>query len=60
MDNVSGVVHGSHGKLLTGEGAPPIVDQLRDALQANLARVIDLFREWDDDASGSVSKLEFR
>ena len=23
-------------------------------------RVIDLFREWDEDASGSVSKKEFR
>ena len=23
-------------------------------------RVIDLFREWDEDASGSVSKREFR
>ena len=46
--------------MLTGEGAPPIIDQIRDALQANLARVIDLFREWDGDSSGSVSKVEFR
>ena len=34
--------------------------QLRDALTTNMVRVIDLFREWDDDNSGSVSKKEFR
>ena len=47
-------------QIVTGEGAPPVVDQLRDALQKNLARVIDLFREWDDDGNGEVSKHEFR
>lgn len=47
-------------KLLTGDGAPPAIDQLRDALQKNLARVIDLFREWDDDGNGTISKREFR
>ena len=26
----------------------PIVDQIRAALQKNAARVIDLFREWDE------------
>ena len=25
-----------------------------------MVRVIDLFREWDDDGSGTVSKAEFR
>ena len=29
-------------------------------LTTNAARVIDLFREWDEDASGTVSKKEFR
>ena len=33
--------------------------QLRDALTKNAVRVIDLFREWDDDNSGSVSRHEF-
>ena len=32
---------------------------LRDALVANSARVIDLFREWDEDGNGMVSKDEF-
>ena len=34
--------------------------QLRDILTANAVRVIDLFRDWDDDNSGMVSKEEFR
>lgn len=58
-EGISGVL-GAKTKLLTGEGAPPIVDQIRDALTKSLSRVIDLFREWDDDGSGSVSKVEFR
>ena len=36
------------------------VPQLREILSNNAMRVIDLFREWDDDNSGSVSKKEFR
>ena len=35
-------------------------DQLRLALERNAMRVVDLFREWDDDASGRISKKEFR
>ena len=32
--------------------------QIRDALSEHAVRVIDLFREWDDDGSGSISKRE--
>ena len=32
---------------------------LRDALFHHAVRVIDLFREWDSDASGKVNKTEF-
>ena len=38
----------------------PVGPQLRDALSKNAVRVIDLFRDWDDDQSGNVSKKEFR
>jgi Ca2+-binding EF-hand superfamily protein len=38
----------------------PYQEQLRDALSQNAVRVIDLFREWDEDGSGTVSKKEFR
>ena len=34
--------------------------QLRDALSQQAVRVIDLFREWDEDGDGTVSKKEFR
>ena len=34
--------------------------QLRDALSQNAVRVIDLFKSWDEDGNGKVSKLEFR
>ena len=32
---------------------------MSDALAKNLTRVIDLFREWDDDNTGTVSREEF-
>ena len=33
---------------------------LRDALARASARVMDLLREWDEDASGSIDRKEFR
>jgi len=44
----------------TSPDALPIPEQLRLALSKNAARVIDLFREWDEDKDGKVSKKEFR
>ena len=38
----------------------PVAEQLREALSKNAGRVIDLFREWDQDGDGNVSKKEFR
>ena len=38
----------------------PIMEQLAEALAANLDRVIDVFRAWDTDGSGMISKREFR
>ena len=38
----------------------PVQDQIRDLLSKNAVRVIDLFRGWDDDGSGTISKAEFR
>jgi len=37
-----------------------VMEQLRDVLSANAVRVIDLFRDWDEDGSGSIDKKEFR
>ena len=36
-----------------------VADQIRDALAKNFLRVIDLFHEWDDDGTGTVSREEF-
>ena len=36
-----------------------VQEQLRDILTANAVRVVDLFREWDEDGDGTVSKKEF-
>ena len=38
----------------------PPPSQLRNMLSKNAVRVIDLFREWDEDGDGTVSKKEFR
>ena len=38
----------------------PSGQQLRDALSQQAVRVIDLFREWDEDGSGVVTQKEFR
>ena len=46
--------------LKSGGGVGDVMAQLRAALSANLGRVIDLFREWDADSSGSVDKKEFQ
>ena len=37
-----------------------ISEQLRDALGRNLARVVDLFHEWDVDGDGLITRAEFR
>ena len=47
------------GLVLTADGGETIPDQIRKALQQAHARVIDLFRQLDDDESGSVSAAEF-
>ena len=42
-----------------GPGQEPLHEQLRDALVSNAVRVIDLFREWDEDGDGEISRSEF-
>lgn len=50
------------GKIDLDEGpdAPPITQQIAAALRHNAGKVMDLFREWDQDGDGEVSKKEFR
>ena len=36
------------------------IARLRHALKQQLARALDVFRDWDEDSSGSLSRKEFR
>ena len=45
---------------LDATGDQPVGEQLRAALMHNFSRVVDLFRDWDDDRNGTVSRKEFR
>ena len=67
-DDILKVTHRA-GELASGTGAMFKIDlkedddpvsALREALSNNMGKVIDLFRQWDDDGSGTVSKKEFR
>ena len=49
--------HPGRRRLRRGEAAAP---QIKEALQKNADRVLDLFREWDANGDGQVSKKEFR
>jgi Ca2+-binding EF-hand superfamily protein len=41
-------------------GEKSVQTLLREALTQNATRVSDLFREWDNDGNGTISKREFR
>jgi Ca2+-binding EF-hand superfamily protein len=45
-------------KLVKGEKS--IAEQLRDILAEHSVKLIDLFREWDDDGNGALDKKELR
>jgi len=40
-------------------GAPSISSQLANALRQDAKRVLDLFRDWDTDGDGEISRKEF-
>lgn len=44
---------------LDRESGKPISEQLRDALSSNAVRVMDLFRDWDENQDGLIQKSEF-
>ena len=55
-----GKLRGVVGSLSSTADAATIIADLKKALDQHLARVVDLFREWDEDGNGQVSKREFR
>lgn len=52
-------LHGSE-RLEAREDGPTVQEQLRSILAQNAVRVIDLFRDWDEDQSGTITITEFR
>jgi hypothetical protein len=42
-----------------GPDAPPVKDQIAGHIRKNSVRVMDLFREWDTDGDGEISRPEF-
>ena len=45
---------------LDAKSGVSVADQLRTIMEENSAKLIDLFREWDEDGDGAISKKEFR
>ena len=45
---------------LTNREGVPIPQQLKEILSQHSVRLIDLFREWDDDGNGAIDKKEMR
>ena len=45
---------------LTARSGTSVQEQLKKVLNEHGAKLIDLFREWDDDGNGAVDKHEFR
>ena len=60
LDKDSSKIFGKAAMLDASSGVP-ILQQLQRALASPgvLARVIDIFRAWDEDGSGTVSRFEF-
>ena len=55
------VQHSLHAlKLDPADASKPLDAQLKEMLTKNAVRVVDLFREWDVDGHGYVSKRDFR
>lgn len=47
-------------KLVLGDDPQDMLDTLRGALEKHMSRIIDVFHQWDEDGSGTISKQEFR
>ena len=48
------------GVRLSAKDSRPLREQIKEALMQNAVRVVDLFKEWDIDGSGTLSKKGFR
>ena len=46
--------------MLDAKAGVSVADQLADIVTKNQVKIIDLFREWDEDGDGAISPKEFR
>ena len=53
---VGAAAHGEAGR----DGEKSVQEQLLDILKEHSVKLIDLFREWDDDGNGALDKKEMR
>ena len=47
-------------KIAAEDRDKPVAEALKNTLERNSGRVIDLFRDWDSDGNGMLDKSEFR
>ena len=45
---------------VSAKDSRPVQERIKETLENNAVRIVDLFREWDLNNSGTVSKKEFR
>jgi Ca2+-binding EF-hand superfamily protein/tetratricopeptide (TPR) repeat protein len=60
MSGKKGAVLPNSVKLEAVSDGKSVVEQLREILNKNAVRVIDLFRSWDEDGNGRINGKEFR
>ena len=60
LQDISGVFGADPFLTLDGRSGATLRQQLRDALGSKLIRVMTLFRLWDENGDGKISKEEFR
>ena len=46
-------------KLKSGQGAASVAEQLQDILRKNFLKIFDVFKQWDEDGSGTIDRHEF-
>jgi len=56
----SNLLNRTNSNPLFADSNRTVQEQLRDALVDHSMRVMDLFREWDEDGNGEISREEFR